>query len=58
MRARRFDHVVLVGYNCELAYRFLKSLGFLDATLFCWAGTTVLDECLAICANIDKLIPG
>ena len=58
MRARRFDHVVLVGYNCELAYRFLKSLGFLDATLFCWAGTTVLDEFLAICANIDKLMTG
>ena len=58
MRARRFDHVVLVGYNCELAFRFLKSLGFLDATLFCWAGTTVLDEFLAICANVDKLMTG
>ena len=58
MSARHFDHVVMAGYNCELAFRFLRSRGFLDATLFCWAGTTVLPEFFSICAHIDELMTG
>lgn len=58
LRARRFDHIVMTGYNCELAFRFLRSRGFLDATLFCWAGTTDFDEFLAICNRIDDLMTG
>lgn len=58
LRARRFDHIVLAGYNCELAFRFLRSMGFLDATLFCWAGSTDIEDFLSICANIDDLMTG
>jgi len=58
VRAHRFAHVVLTGYNCELAFRFLKSLGFLDSTLFCWAGSTVLDEFISFCDNVDDIMTG
>ena len=58
MCAKHFDHVVMTGYNCELAFRFLRSRGFLDATLFCWAGTTVLEDFFSICAHIDDLMTG
>ena len=58
MRAQRFDHVVLTGNNCELAFRFLRCLGFLDATLFCWAGSTKIEDLLRICDNIDDLMTG
>ena len=58
LRARRFDHVVLTGNNCELAFRFLQCMGFLDATLFCWAGSTRLEDLLRICDHIDELMMG
>ena len=58
LMAKRFDHIVMTGYNCELAFRFLRSRGFLDATLFCWAGTTDLDDFISICDHIDELMTG
>ena len=38
MRSRRFDHVVTLGYNCELSARFFQNFNFVDSTLFSWAG--------------------
>jgi hypothetical protein len=39
LRARRFDHVVTLGYNCELAARFFQNFKFVDSTLFSWASS-------------------
>ena len=36
-KRRRFSHFLLLGYNCELAYRFVKANGFLDSTFFAWS---------------------
>ena len=38
VRKRKFSHFLLLGYNCEIAYRFLRANGFLDSSLFAWAG--------------------
>ena len=36
---KKFSHFLLLGCNCELAYRFLRANGFLDSTFFAWVGT-------------------
>ena len=38
VRRRKFSHFLLLGYNCEIAFRFLMANGFLDSSLFAWAG--------------------
>ncbi len=40
LRAKRYDHVLSIGMNCEPAFRFCLSWGFVDSTPFSWASCT------------------
>ncbi len=42
MRSRKYDHVLSLGMNCEPAYRFSLSWGFVDSTPFAWGLSPVL----------------
>ena len=37
LRRKKFDHVLSLGMNCEPAFRFSLSWGFVDSTPFAWA---------------------
>ena len=37
LRRQKFDHVLSLGMNCEPAFRFSLSWGFVDSTPFAWA---------------------
>lgn len=37
MRRKKFDHVLSLGMNCEPAFRFSLSWGFVDSTPFAWS---------------------
>lgn len=37
LRRKKFDHVFSLGMNCEPAFRFSLSWGFVDSTPFSWA---------------------
>ena len=39
-RQRKFEQFVILGFNCEPAFRFYCRWGFLDSSLFAWASTT------------------
>lgn len=39
-RQRKFEQVAFLGSTCEGAFRFYCRWGFLDSSLFAWAGTT------------------
>lgn len=36
-RRRRFEQFVILGFNCEPAFRFFTRWGFVDSSLFAWA---------------------
>lgn len=36
LRAKRYDNIVMLGYNCEIAYRFFRQYKFIDSSLFAW----------------------
>ncbi len=40
LRRRKCDHVLSIGMNCEPAFRFSLSWGFVDSTPFSWASCT------------------
>ena len=42
-RRRRYSHFLLLGWNCEVAYRYLRANGFLDSTFFRLAVTLAFE---------------
>ena len=40
LRRRKCDHVLSIGMNCEPAFRFSLSWGFVESTPFSWASCT------------------
>ena len=58
MRSRRFDHIVTLGYNCELSARFFQCFGFVDATLFSWAGADLPDELAYAIEHYEDIFSG
>ena len=38
-RCQKFDRFVILGFNCEPAFRFFTRWGFLDPSLFAWANS-------------------
>ena len=57
-KRRKFSHFLLLGYNCELAYRFLKANGFLDSTFFAWTSTWDCKGLMNALCHFDELFAG
>ena len=57
-KRRKFSHFLLLGYNCELAYRFLKANGFLDSTFFAWTSAWDCKRTLLALRRFDELFTG
>ena len=57
-KRRKYSHFLLLGYNCELAYRFLKANGFLDATLFGWAYIPSFGATLDVLGRLEGFFAG
>lgn len=55
VKRKKFEHFLLLGYNCETAYRFLMANGFLDATFFAWTGSWSCDITLEALRRFDEL---
>ena len=58
LKRQKFEHFLLLGYNCELAYRFLKANGFLDSTFFAWSCVWSCNDLLNALRRFDGLFAG
>jgi hypothetical protein len=57
-RRKKFAQIVFLGVNCEAAFRFLRRWGFVDSSLFAWAGTTDIPTLSAAIDALDDLPTG
>lgn len=57
-RRKKFSHFLLLGYNCELAYRFVRANGFLDSTFFAWASAGDSRDIVAALRRFDDVFSG
>ena len=57
-KRRKFSHFLLLGYNCELAYRFIMANGFLDSTFFAWIAAWRFGNILDALKRFDGLFTG
>ena len=54
-RNKGFDHIVSLGYNCEVAYSFLKYFYFEETGLFNWAYSKTPDILINTLKNMDNI---
>ena len=55
MKAKKYDHVVTIGYNCEMAFRFFDYYKFVDSTLFTWTGS---EDWAKLISQVDRFFTG
>ena len=54
-RKRGFDHIISLGYNCEVAYSFLKYFYFEESGLFNWAYSKNIDDLINALKDTDNI---
>lgn len=52
-KIKRYDHIISLGYNCEVSYQLFKHNKFLESNLFAWAGIPSLQVLLTVLPNIE-----
>lgn len=57
-KRKKYSHFLLLGCNCELAYRFLRANGFLDSTFFAWASAGDCKGLVAVLRRFDDVFAG
>ena len=55
---KKYDHIISLGYNCEVSYQFFKYYHFVESSLFAWCNTINIDNLIFAINNLDKLITG
>lgn len=58
LHRRKYAHIVFMGINCDLAFRFYCRWGFVDSSLFAWANTVNLATLTAALGRLDDLADG
>lgn len=43
-KENKYDHIISLGYNCEVTYRFLKYFKFEESSLFNWCHSRNIDN--------------
>lgn len=54
----RYSQIVPLGVNCEVAFRFYRSWGFVDSSLAAWAQLFNLDTAINMLRNLPQLMTG
>lgn len=54
-RKSGYDHIISLGYNCEVAYRFLKYFYFEESGLFNWAYSKNIDDIINALESTDNI---
>ena len=57
-KRKKFSHFLLLGFNCELAYRFIRANGFLDSTFFAWASAGDCKDLVVALRRFDDVFSG
>lgn len=56
LKTRKYDHVISLGYNCEVSFQFFKKYKFVESSLFAWANTETCRNLINALKNPDLLL--
>ena len=54
-RCNKYDYIFSLGYNCEIAFRFVKYFKFEESNLFNWMYVLPFERLLNAINNLDKI---
>ncbi|MBO4643376.1 MAG: hypothetical protein J5716_02075 [Alphaproteobacteria bacterium] len=54
-KIKRYDHIVSLGYNCEIAYQLFRHNGFLESNLFAWASIPSLQTLISALNDLNQI---
>ena len=57
-KENKYDHIISLEYNCEVAFRFLKYFKFEESNLFNWSYVRTMDDLINAISNFDKIGAG
>lgn len=52
---KRYDHIMSLGYNCEIAYQLFKHNRFLESNLFAWTNIPSLDTLIDVLGDLSAI---
>lgn len=55
LKCKKYDNILPLGYNCEIAYRFYRHFHFIDSSLFAWVYISSFEMLMHALQNLDKL---
>jgi len=58
IHAKKYEHIVTLGVNCEPAFRFYDTWHFVDSSLFAWAQCFNLKTLASALTRLDKFFAG
>lgn len=58
IKRKKYDNIIPLGYNCEIAYRFYRHFRFIESSLFAWVYINSFEELLNALKNPDLLAQG
>ncbi|MGN0014414.1 MAG: hypothetical protein ACI37T_03250 [Candidatus Gastranaerophilaceae bacterium] len=58
IKRKKYDNIIPLGYNCEIAYRFYRHFRFIESSLFAWVYINSFEELLNALKNLDSLAQG
>ena len=57
-KENKFNHIISLGYNCEVTYRFLKYFKSEESNLFNWTYSYSIKDLTNALNNFDKIATG
>ncbi len=52
---RSYDHIISLGYNCEISFQFFHLYRFLESNLFAWTYSYSLQDTIYALQHLDKV---
>ena len=54
-KENKFDHIISLGYNCEVMFRFVKYFGFEESSIFNWVGILGAEHLISVLKNFNEI---
>jgi len=58
LNPKKYDNIILLGYNCELAFQFFKYFKGLESGLFNWTYSFSINDLIFVIKNFYLLLEG
>ena len=54
-KIKRYDHIISLGYNCEISYQLFMHNKFVESNLFTWANVPSLEILLSVLSDVEQI---